>query len=180
MNVREEKGVTMIALIITIIVLLILAGIVIQYGGDSIKTTKIENLKTNMLLIEAKAKEYVEKANFYMGVPGKEPSQENKEKALAELSGEGKGTKVETNNETLVSMGITDEDITQGKVYQLATSDLQKMGIQNVTSDEETGYYLLVYNIQEASAEVYFSKGIRVNNEKLYRLEQLKQIEQEL
>ena len=64
---KENKGVTLTSLVITIIVLLIIAGISVYSGTDIIKRAKLEELKTNMLLIETKAKECVENANFKLG-----------------------------------------------------------------------------------------------------------------
>ena len=64
---KKNKGITMVALVITIVLLLILAGISIGTGGNIIKRTELENLKTGMLLIEVKGKEYVENANFNLG-----------------------------------------------------------------------------------------------------------------
>ena len=63
----KNKGITMIVLVITIALLLILAGISIQGGGSIIKRADLENLKTDMLLIKVKGKEYVENANFNLG-----------------------------------------------------------------------------------------------------------------
>lgn len=56
----KNKGITMIVLVITIALLLILAGISIQGGSSIIKRADLENLKTDMLLIKVKGKEYVE------------------------------------------------------------------------------------------------------------------------
>lgn len=63
----KNKGITLVSLTITIIVLIILAGISISVGSNMIKKAKLEELKTNMLLIQAKGKEYVEEANFKIG-----------------------------------------------------------------------------------------------------------------
>ena len=63
----KNKGITMIVLVITIALLLILAGISIQGGSSIIKRADLENLKTDMLLIKVKGKEYVENANFNLG-----------------------------------------------------------------------------------------------------------------
>ena len=68
MNIKKENGVTLIALIVTIIILTVIASIAIYSGSDTIKKAKLEEIKTNMLLIEAKAREYVEDANFKMGI----------------------------------------------------------------------------------------------------------------
>ena len=63
----KNKGITLVALTITIILLVIIAGISINIGGNMIKKANLEGLKTNMMLIQAKAKQYVEEANFKMG-----------------------------------------------------------------------------------------------------------------
>ena len=63
----KNKGVTLISLIITIIVLIIITGISITAGKTTIQKARLEELKTNMYLIQAKAKEYVEEANFRIG-----------------------------------------------------------------------------------------------------------------
>ena len=65
---KEEKGVTLIVLVITIIVLSIIASIGYFNGKEVIQKAKLESLKTNMLLIQAKAKECVENATFKMGI----------------------------------------------------------------------------------------------------------------
>ena len=49
----------MVALVVTIIVILILAGISIGQGDKAIKISQLENLRTNMLLIQTKSKEYL-------------------------------------------------------------------------------------------------------------------------
>ena len=63
---KETKGITMIALTITIVVMIILAGITVQYGMGLLQNVKLQDLRTNMLLIQAKAKEYVEEVNFQL------------------------------------------------------------------------------------------------------------------
>ena len=67
MNIKKDKGVTLVALTITIVVLLIIAGIALYNGKGTIQEANLEALRTNMLLIEAKAKGVVEEANFQLG-----------------------------------------------------------------------------------------------------------------
>ena len=55
-NLKNNKGITLMTLVITIIVLLIIVSITVNYGIDSINKAQIQNMQTNMLLIEAKAK----------------------------------------------------------------------------------------------------------------------------
>ena len=54
---KENKGVTMISLVVIIALLTLIAGISIGQGSKVIKSSQLENLKTNMLLIKVKAKE---------------------------------------------------------------------------------------------------------------------------
>ena len=73
-----------------------------------------------------------------------------KGKAISELEGEGKGTKVTTSSSIsteLNIMGITSEEISNGNVYQISTTDLEKMGIKGVESSEKKGWYIVVYDI---------------------------------
>ena len=56
-NMKKNNGITMVALVITIVVLLILSSIPINAGKRVIKQSELENLKTNMMLIKVKGKE---------------------------------------------------------------------------------------------------------------------------
>ena len=55
---KEEKikGITIVALTITVIVLIILASIGIYTGTEIIKQANLQNINTNMMLIQAKTK----------------------------------------------------------------------------------------------------------------------------
>ena len=64
---KKDKGITMVALVITIIVLIILSGVSVGTVNKIVKSSELENLKTNMLLIKVKGKEYIENANFKLG-----------------------------------------------------------------------------------------------------------------
>ena len=164
---ERNKGVTLATLVITIVVLLILSGITINYGVSNIKRAKIQNIKTNMLLIEAKTKEYVENANYDLGIKPNEATAEMKEKAISELEGEGKGTKVTTSSSIsteLNIMGITSEEISNGNVYQISTTDLEKMGIKGVESSEKKGWYIVVYDITNSNVKIYNTKGHSVHD----------------
>ena len=64
MYLKTKNGITMVALMITVIIMLILIGVSINYGNNAIKTAKLEDIKTNMLSIKAKAKIVLEEHNF--------------------------------------------------------------------------------------------------------------------
>ena len=174
---KEESGVTMIVLVVTIIVLLILASITMYGGTDIIDKSRLEGLKTSMLLIQAKAKEYVENASFELGIRPEEATEEMKAKSQAELEGEEKGTKVNLGDpivDQLLKIGIKQEDIEKGNVYVLVTENLEKMGIKGTKSNEKSGYYVIVYNLDEISAEIYNTLGYK----KIYSLTEIENIKE--
>lgn len=167
---QNNKGITLLALVITVTVMLIIAGITLTAGGDTIRQTNVENIKTNMLLIEAKTKEFVEKASHDLGVKPAEASEEMKAKASSELEGEGKGTKVQSSDsliDRLLEIGITNEQITQGLVVKISTSDLDKMGIRNVKSDDNEGWYIVAYDIPNVEVKIYHTHGIKINKDEV-------------
>ena len=63
-NYSSNKGITIVALIITIIVMLILAAITIEFGTGAIDRAKIEDLKTTMLLIKGRAQIVADKESY--------------------------------------------------------------------------------------------------------------------
>lgn len=173
---NNQKGITLVVLVITIIVLLILAGITVYTGKGTIKEAKLEALKTNMLLIQTKAREYVENASFDLGVDPNNATDEMKEKAQSELSGADKGALVSEDDsikDELVAIGISLDDIRNGKVYVLTTENLKNMGINDVESNEAEGWYVIVYNIDDTSAEIYNTIGYNGK----YSLSELEEIE---
>lgn len=176
MKKEENKGITLMALVITIGVLIILASITIKYGGESIKQAKIQNMKTNMLLIEAKTKEFVENANYDLGIKPEEATDEMKEKSNSELEGNGKGTKVLSSSSIsskIIDIGISSADLNNGKVFQLSTSDLESMGIKGVESNERDGWYVVVYDVENASVKIYNTVGIDIDGNMKYCLDDI-------
>lgn len=61
---KNDKGITMISLVVTIFLLAIVVGTVVYYSRSIIETAKFENIKSNMILIQAQAKIIYEKHSF--------------------------------------------------------------------------------------------------------------------
>ena len=61
---KNNKGITIIALIVTIIIMMILASVTIEFGTGEIQRAKLEDIKTTMLLIKGRAKIVAEKESF--------------------------------------------------------------------------------------------------------------------
>lgn len=175
---KKNKGITMIVLVITIIILLILSSISINVGNKVIRESELENLKTNMLLIKVKGKEYIENANFNLGTTIDTVSEEEKIKRIV------------TAKEKLVGEEITNADIFGGNInisqetltsdnsnyiyyYKLSTQNLIDMGLTNVKSDLKNGWYIAKYDIKNVEIEVYNTEGFGNDKQMYYSLTQL-------
>ena len=103
----------MVALVVTIIVILILAGISIGQGDKAIKISQLENLRTNMLLIQTKSKEYLENANFNLGTNIDKVTEEEKTNRVNKAKENLKGTEITDGNIFDGNINITTEQITE-------------------------------------------------------------------
>ena len=110
----KDKGITIISLTITIIVITIIAGITIHIGSSMIKKANLEELKTNMLLIQAKAKQYVEEANFKLGPRISEANEEDRANRINSAKTELKGNILASQEKTDLAasnkINISDDD----------------------------------------------------------------------
>lgn len=175
----KNKGVTLLALTITIIILLIIAGISISAGKNMIKKANLEELKTNMLLIKTKGKEYVENANFKLG-PNVETA-EDKETRITNAKGELKGKELtsEEKEELATNNIINTTGDGEFTVYcDLTTNEnenyLEQMGIKGLESNEENGKFIIKYEMKNMTVEVYNTVGYNGK----YSLTDIDQIEE--
>jgi Tfp pilus assembly protein PilE len=176
---NNNKGITLVALSITVIVLMILSGITVSTGMSMVKTAKLEELRTNMLLIQAKAKEYVEEANFKLGI------------TIDKLEGEEKQKKIDSAKDKEILKVDEENDITNNNeftyitkdetgdyiyYYKLTEDNLNDMGISNVKSNGQDGWYIIKYNIKDANVEVYYSKGFQKDGKTYYSLSEIENL----
>lgn len=146
---NRNEGVTLIALTMTIALLLIIAGITIYSGKDTIKKAKLEELKTNMLLIQAKAREYVEDATFKMGInPDDNKRNQVREEVYIQNA---KLTKADT---VPSEFGIIDTST----CYWLTEEAQNNWGLEKMDLDTNEKY-LIQFKESEETVEVYNSLG---------------------
>ena len=159
----KNKGITLVALTITIIILLIIAGISISAGGNMIKKANLEGLKTNMLLIQAKAKQYVEEANFKIGKSTEDASK------ISEVRNEiyVEKAKLSTNTNSIAT------EFDKSDCYLLTEESFNEWGLNKI-KPEENEYYLVKFNEQELTVEVYNTLGYNGK----YSLTDIDQIEE--
>lgn len=138
-KIKNNKGITLVALVITIIVLLILASITVYVGTDSIKQSKENILLTEVGMVQHAAlerytQESIMNSNKYPGTPYS--SMEEIKSAISELTSDQELTQLLNNN-------TTPEDY-----YLLTPTDLEEMQIENVEDSYIVNYKLgLAINI---------------------------------
>ena len=145
MKLSGQKGITLIALVITIILMMILIGIGIEYGGDAINKAKLEDRKTDMISIKTRAKIIAEQYNFQdienlVGTKYTEDTDFNKQSADNAFS------------------GFTEEE--KDNLYIWTQEDLNNEGLNTIEVYSDS-YYIVYYNLEDTnSCEIYFSMGV--------------------
>lgn len=157
----NEKGITLVALIVTIIILLIIAGIALSGGKNTIKRANLESIKTNMLLIEAKALECVEEVNFKLG-PNNQKIDEitSIRENVYEYGNDNsaKLKKISELNSERPDITIPSEIPQDETVYWVTEETMQKWGINKIKLLEGEAY-LIKFNETEAKVEIYNTLG---------------------
>lgn len=154
MKLKQNRGVTLIALIVTIIILLIIAGIAVYNGKETIQRAKLEELRTNMLLIEAKAKGVVEEANFQLG-----PDLQKKDQ-IADIRQNiyvNENKLVSANTISNIPSGIPTED---DNLYVFTNDTASLWALDSIFNSLQEGeYYLIAFDEENATVEIYNTIG---------------------
>ena len=130
--IEKNNGVTLLALVITIVVLLIIAGITVYEGKETINRSKLEELRTNMLLIQAKSKEYVEEANFKIGKSTDETKIAEIRKAIYE-------TEAKLEPATGIS---TSSEIPVSECYKVTAEAMKQWGLDKVELKNKKSFFV--------------------------------------
>ena len=166
-KIKKEKGVTLIALIVTIIVLIILATITIVEGKSLIKKAKQESIMTNMITIKSKAKVLAEEANGELwDLTGDEKA--NKRDAIFTFE------KYKMNNTTLneeqKNQLSSEEFEDQNEIVCYALSD-ETLNIIGFTEVENCEDFILVFSRDNFDKlDIVFNPGVKYQNETIYSL----------
>lgn len=133
MNLDKDKGITIIALIIVVIIMLILLGVGVHFGTDAIDRAKLEDIKTDMLSIKAKAKIIADHYNF---------------KDIEKLVGSP------ITDEEAQKLNLTDSE--KEKSYKWSRTDLDNQGLSTIEGDA----YIVYYDLENPNnCEIYYLNG---------------------
>lgn len=136
MNLKNEKGITIIALIITIILMLILVGVTVKVGTKEISKAKLEDIKTEMISIKTRAEIVKDKYDF---------------KDIDNLVGTKLSEATDYNTEAIV---IPDES--KKNCYIWTQEDLNSQELSSIKVDKDK-FYVVYYG---DDIEIYYSKGV--------------------
>lgn len=153
---RSESGKSIVILIILTILIMIGASVVINYAKQMKDETEEQDLKTNMLLMQAEAKKGLEEVCFRT-VNLDSAKQEDLTK-INEIKNEFlKGT-ILSNSPTEVQEAIKNvPDVTfDENCYYLDENVLNEMGIKQINQD---GYFIVKYDFSNANLEIINTSG---------------------
>ena len=146
---KKEQGITIVALVITIIIMLILVGVSIEIGSNIIDKSNLEDIKTNMLAIQGKSMSIGEKNSFD---PGTNPlvGVQITDKINYIVSGYTISADLKSELEKV--------DSAEGgaaEYFIWTKQNLIDSGLNNIKTDDSKVFYIVDYN----SNEVFYSIG---------------------
>lgn len=147
MKYKKNAGVTLIALTVTIIVIFIIAGITIYSGSNLIQQSKVEDVKTNMLLLQAEVKNYIEQAKF-----------ENKK--IEDVVSNG----IKVSEDGLTLRIEADQEIQGTTFYKIISPTMSELKLKNINAEQ----YILAIDIDSVTVEVYYKPGVRDGHGTVY------------
>lgn len=131
MNLREEKGITLVALVITVILMMILVGVTAHFSTDAIKKANLEDIKTDMISIKTRAKIVAEQYNF---------------KDIENLVGSA------ITNTEAQKLGLTNSD----KILKWSSEDLKNQNLSSIDGNK----YVVSYDVDDPNnCEIYYLEG---------------------
>lgn len=167
---ENDSGKSIITLVIITIFIMIVASIIINYAQKMMEESKVQDLRTNMLLIQAEVKKGLEEVCFRTV-----NLDETKPEDLAKIN--------EIKQEYLdgVILSEADEQVQEAiknitdvtfdeNCYYLNDVTLIEKGIKEVDKNE-FGYFIVKYDFSNANVEVINTKGYNGN----YTLTQISQ-----
>lgn len=154
MEYKSNKGITIVALIVTIIITLILVTLTVEFGIGEIEEAKFEDIKTTMLLIKGRAQIVADKESF-----GEEYDNEGMIK-LAEATN--------YNISNLKSIFNSLGDTSNLYIWEQTAMDNNSIQVEITTDD----FFVIDYS----TGEVYYSLGFTYEGNTYYSLSEMRNV----
>lgn len=167
-NLKKKDGITMVALMSMIIVILILAGVSLTEGTKLVKKTKVENIMTNMITIRANAKVYAEEINAEIWDVSEEEKSTQRNTLYFE---EYKMSEPSNAAELIAKVDSNINDENGCECYEITKDTLSIMGLDELVEETNNGDYIVVYNAKDyTKLEIIYQPGIQYNETTYYTL----------
>ena len=163
LNIKNNKGITLMALVITIIIILIFASITVNQGYGLIKEAKIQNLETNLLAIRAKAKEYGENVDAKNWAEEDETEKQNKNEEEF----------INTYKLNLFDASEMAWDDPEYTYYSLDKESFDNMDLSEIYDDNDEEYIIGYKTSDLSEIEIIYAEGIEYNDKTIYSLTEL-------
>lgn len=151
---EKQKGVAIPVLIIGVVIIIAIASIIVHYAEDMVEENRLQDLRTNMLLIQAETKKDLEEVCFQTA--NLDAKKEEDLAKINEIKKEKlKGTIVQ---ESEVKDSIPQEITIDENCYYLDETNLNEIGVKDLNS-EKYGHFIVKYDFENITVEVINTKG---------------------
>lgn len=151
---RKQNGVAISVLSIGIVIIIAIASIIVHFVEDMVEENRLQDLRTNMLLIQAETKKDLEEVCFQTA-----KLDSKKEEDLAtinEIKNENLKGKLVQGSE--IENSIPQEINIDENCYYLDENNLSEIGVKDLDSNEY-GYFIVKYDFSNITVEVMNTKG---------------------
>ena len=160
---KYNSGITLMALIITIIVLLIIVSISVYEGKELIAKSMIQSLENNMLIIQAKAKAYAEEIDAKIWT-------ESEKDAKREEEFSQKGFINQSNS---IDNKYINIDTSNYVAYTIKPEGLTLMGLDEIKNDQ----FMVIYDKEDyKKMDVIYKNGVKYKGEDIYTLSKIQEV----
>jgi len=154
----NESGKSIIILIIVTILIMIGVSVLINYAKDMMEETKVQDLRTNMFLMQAETKKGLEEVCFQ--TVNLDEKKETDLTKINEIKEEHLYGIILSNSPAEVQEAVKNvPDVTfDESCYYLDSGTLNEIGIKDIDTDE-FGYFIVKYDFETTNVEVINTKG---------------------
>lgn len=151
---RKQNGVAIPVLIIGIVIIIAIASIIVHYVEDMVEENRLQDLRTNMLLIQAETKKDLEEVCFQTA--NLDSKKEEDLATINEIKNENLKGKLVQGSE--IENSIPQEINIDENCYYLDENNLSEIGVKDLDSNEY-GYFIVKYDFSNITVEVMNTKG---------------------
>ena len=154
LKMEKQNGVTIPVLVIGIVIIIAIVSVIVHYAEYMVEENRLQDLRTNMLLIQAETKKDLEEVCFQTA--NLDTKKEEDLAKMNKIKNENlKGTLVQGSE---IENSIPQEITIDENCYYLDEKNLNEIGVKDLNSNEY-GYFIVKYDFSNITVEVMNTKG---------------------